>query len=751
VIIYLVDDDTAALALMESVVRRTGEGLEPVCFSDAAEALRACAHKMPDAVSVDYLMPGMNGLEFLRGFRALPDAETVPVVMITGAVERAVRRAALDLGVSDFLTKPIDIYETRARLRTIVALRRAFLIQRRAAQDLQEREHGLKLGLLIADAANGGDNINGVFRLALAELCRFTGWPRAAAAFVEDGVLQPVTVCYDAEPGAAPVAGTRPAALPPELAARAVASGEIAGTEDADQPPGCACPVLIGRDVVAVLGFVTNSPLSLEPTRRDLLAQVAMQLGRTVERARTRERLVFSALHDHLTKLPNRLLFTDRLDRAIAAHARDPTAGFAVLFIDLDRFKVVNDSLGHLAGDELLVQVAARLSACLRQDDALATQLADDAGAEPAALARLGGDEFTILLRGADQPEDALRVCDRIQQALRQPFQVAGQLVYTAASIGIALSTTGYKSSAAMLRNADLAMYRAKSLGKGRSEVFDRAMHDAAMLRLTLEAELRDALQGGDFVLHYQPIVALGSREVTGVEALVRWRKRSGELASPEGFLQVAEETGMVILLGEWVMREACHMLCDWDAVLPRRLTLSINVSPRQFAQAGFVAVVARVIAETGVDPARVRLEITENATMGDGDKAVQVLTELRALGLQLSIDDFGVGYSSLSYLHRFPINVLKIDRSFVKNMLGQKESLDVIVSIVGLARSLSLEIVAEGAEDQAQVEALQRLGCDYVQGYAFYRPMESAAITALLAAPAAAVTFSDQEAVIAA
>ncbi len=761
-IIYIIDDNETNLDLFETVVLKTDGTLEPVCFTDPVEALHACGQRMPDAVVVDYMMPGLNGHEFVSRFRALPGAEAVPVVMITAEIERQVRRTALDLGVSDFLTKPIDPYETRARLRTIVALRRSYLALQdrgrwlaeevsKATQTILERERGLKLGWVIADAANRAGSISDIFHFALAEIGGFAGWEVGTVFFVDGQSFRPGPLWHsktveiaetfrfiaDIVPSMASLAGQvaagRGARWADDLTG-APGCPQQAAAAECGLKASCAFPVLLGAEVAAVLQFFTTGTLGLDESRLGLLAQVAMQLGRVIERARAEQLLVFNASHDSLTNLPNRLHFTDRLEQAIAAYRRDPSMGFAVLFIDLDRFKIVNDSLGHLAGDDLLVQVAARMRLCTRRSDALVYGEAEHLG-EGGLLARLGGDEFTVLLEQIEDPSDALRVANRLQEELQRPFSVAGQEVYTGGSIGITLSSTEYETSAAVLRDADLAMYRAKALGKGRSEIFDQAMHEAAMARLTLEADLRRALRNREFILNYQPIVDLATRGIVGFEALVRWQVPSGEMVPPAGFIQVAEETGLIVFLGAWVLREACRQLREWDAKFASQklLTMSVNVSPREFNEQGFIDQVARILRETGVDPTRVRLEITENATMGDAEHAVEVLSRLRALGVQLSVDDFGIGYSSLSYLHRFPLNVLKVDRSFVTDILDRPESRDVISSIVGLARSMGLAVVAEGAEHEGQIEVLKGLGCDFGQGFVFDRPLDATAAITLL------------------
>ena len=761
-IIYIVDDNETNLDLFETVVRKAGPALEPVCFTDPVDALRACEQGMPDVVAVDYMMPGLDGHEFVRRFRALPGADSVPVIMITAEIERQVRRTALDLGVSDFLTKPIDPYETRARLRTIVALRRSYLeVQDRgrslaeevtkATQTILERERGLRLGLVIADASNRTGSVSDIFHFALGEVCGFAGWEVGTVFFADSGSLRPGPLWHSTPASTAEalrrvtevisssdflagqVLASREARWADNLGRHSVCPQQAAASE-CGLRASCAFPVLVGTEIAAVLQFFTAGDLELDESRLGMLAQVGMQLGRVIERARVEQLLVFNASHDPLTKLPNRMLFTERLQHAVMAYRRDPSIGFAVLFIDLDRFKIINDSLGHLAGDDLLVQVAARMRSCVRRSDAFTQGEAAGAGGD-GVLARLGGDEFTVLLDRIEDPSDALRVANRIQDALQRPFTVAGQEVYSGASIGITLSSMAYETSGAVLRDADLAMYRAKSLGKGRSEIFDQAMHEAAMVRLSLESDLRRALRNQEFVLHYQPIVDLATRQVAGFEALVRWRAPCGQMIPPASFIQVAEETGLIVFLGAWVLREACCQLREWDAEFARGkpVTMSVNVSPREFSERGFVEQVERILRETGVDSTRVRLEITESATMGDAEHAVRILSQLRALGVQLSVDDFGIGYSSLSYLHRFPLNVLKVDKSFVTNILDKPESRDVINSIVGLARSMGLSVVAEGAEHEDQVEVLRRLGCDFGQGFVFDHPLDAAAAMTLL------------------
>ncbi len=393
------------------------------------------------------------------------------------------------------------------------------------------------------------------------------------------------------------------------------------------------CPVFIGPEVAAVLEFFAEETLPPNEALLKIMAHVGTQLGRVVERRRAEEQLIHGALHDPLTHLPNRAFFLERLQFATRRAQRQPDYRFAVLFLDLDRFKVVNDSLGHLAGDEFLVEIARRLTACVRRTDVVVRH--EDQNTLPAScandddtIARLGGDEFTILLDDIRDASDPLRVAKRIQQALNEPFTLSGQQVVTTVSMGVALSTTGYTEAQDILRDADLAMYRAKALGKARCEVFDQAMHDSAVARLQLEGDLRHALEHEEFRLYYQPIVSLDTREIQGFEALVRWPHPQRGMLTPAHFLAVAEETGMILFLGKWVMREACRQMRRWqeEYATAASLTVSINVSARELAQADFVQETAHILQETGVRPSAIRLELTEGAAMDDAEHTRRVL-----------------------------------------------------------------------------------------------------------------------------
>ena len=455
------------------------------------------------------------------------------------------------------------------------------------------------------------------------------------------------------------------------------------------------------------------------------------------ERKRAEEALAHNALHDALTNLPNRALFLDRVRHVLALSQRHISYKFAVLFIDLDEFKVFNDSLGHAAGDSLLIQIARRLTASIRGIDTFSRSVLTQ-GTSPvaseASLARLGGDEFTILLEGIRDCGDAVRVAERIQERLAIPFVVEGQEVVTTASIGIAFCALSYTNSEDLVRDAEIAMYRAKREGKARCQVFDNAMHTFAVKRLRLETDLRRALELGEFRVHYQPIVSLKSGKVVGFEALSRWQRPEG-LLLPAHFIQIAEETGIILPMNRLLLREACLQLRAWHSQFPcdPPLTMSVNITPKEFAQPDLAAQIGTILVEVGIDPSSIDVEITETIAMADPQRSSLVLSELKTLGVHLSIDDFGTGYSSLSRLQGYPVDTLKIDRTFISKIDTDSDTSEIVRIIIMLAHNLGLKVVAEGAETAAQLSLLKHLKCDLVQGYFFARPGDHAAAQALL------------------
>jgi diguanylate cyclase (GGDEF)-like protein len=427
------------------------------------------------------------------------------------------------------------------------------------------------------------------------------------------------------------------------------------------------------------------------------------------------------ALHDPLTGLPNRGLFLDRLSHAVERAKRHKDFRFAVLSLDVDRFKLVNDSLGHQTGDELLVAIADRLRACVRGED---------------MVARLAGDEFAILLESLSHDSDGGRVAERIQRSLTTPVLLHGYEVVTSASIGVTLSSSGPESPAALLQSADIAMSRAKAAGRARYEMFDREMQARALGRLQAETDLRRALDRQELTVYYQPLVDLASGRITELEALVRWRHPQRGIVLPLDFIPLAEETGLILQIGRWVLAEACRQARAWQARFPRQepLAVSVNLSVKELAQPGFVSQVAETVAHSGLDPRCLKLEITENLLIENSELTRTMLLELQRLGVRIYLDDFGTGYSSLSYLYRLPLDAIKIDRTFVTQMDRGEQHLQLVHIVRDLARNIGVSAVAEGVETETQLQVLRSLGCEFAQGYLFSKPVPPEEIERLLA-----------------
>ncbi len=652
------------------------------------------------------------------------------------------------------LTRRLD-RERRARLE-------AEAIAERGLRNLYERQREISLLEGIAVAANEASSVDVAMRLALKEICEYMQWPIGHACHaVPDPAHTTVELIST---------GTwhlqNPARFAPfceisdsthfasgvGLPGRIQASGKPAWimdvTQDSNFPrapqakqvglkAAFGFPVLIGTEVVAVLEFFAEESLSPDEGLLRVMAHIGTQLGRVIERKRSEDRLIHGAFHDPLTNLPNRALFLERLEFVMTRAKRHKNYKFAVLFLDLDRFKVVNDSLGHMAGDQLIIETARRLTASLRRTDMIA-RVADDSPLRPPAndiIARLGGDEFTVLLDDIGDVSDAIRVAERIQREIGTPCILAGQEIVTTASIGIAFSETGYAVVHDILRDADTAMYRAKALGKARCEVFDQAMHATAVARLQLEAELRRALERQEFRIHYQPIVSLRNGKITGFEALVRWQHPERGLILPSTFIPLAEETGLILFIGKWVLREACRQIRTWREQFPDAfpLTMSVNLSAKEFAQPDLIDHIAHILQETGATANCIRLELTESVAMDNAERTGRLLIDLKRLGVRLSIDDFGTGYSSLSYLRRFPIDTLKIDRSFVQHMDDHAENREIVRTIMMLANNLGMEVIAEGAETSGEVGHLKDLHCEFAQGFFFFKPVDSATAQTIL------------------
>ncbi|HQU85461.1 MAG TPA: EAL domain-containing protein [Pyrinomonadaceae bacterium] len=441
--------------------------------------------------------------------------------------------------------------------------------------------------------------------------------------------------------------------------------------------------------------------------------RIAGSLTDVNERKRAEEKLEHDAVHDALTGLPNRKCLMTRLARSLDRKKHGQNYNFATLFIDLDRFKTINDSMGHQAGDELLLSITEKLQKVVRPSD---------------MVARLGGDEFVVLLETVSNQQLVEQIADRIQAELQQPITINGQEIYSSASIGIVLGTNDYDTPDDLVRDADMAMYRAKTKGKARYEIFDPQVHAGAVSQLQLEIDLRRAIERREFVLHYQPIISLDSETMIGFESLIRWQHPERGMVPPNDFIPVAEETGLILYIGQWVLYESCRQMREWQDKfdLKTPLIVSVNLSARQLEQKDLIMQIEHILYETRFDPRNLKLEITESVIMNNAEQAAETVNQLREMGIRVSIDDFGTGYSSLSYLHHFPIDTLKVDRSFINRIGAEKENGEIVQTIINLAYNLGMEVVAEGVETAEQLDFLREIQCGYCQGFFYSRPVNS-------------------------
>jgi diguanylate cyclase (GGDEF)-like protein/PAS domain S-box-containing protein len=677
--VLLVEDNPLEAELVRELLGRSRrESFEVEHVDRLSAAIVRLDQGGIDTVLLDFSLPDSQGLATYRGIHAA--APRVPVVILTNLDDEDVAGSAVREGAQDYLIK--------RELDTAVLVRAIrYAVERTHAEEaLLESEQRYAL------AVQGANDGLWDWNIATGETFFSPRWA-AILGLRADGVGATVEEWFSR-------------VHPDDVSElkEALAAHFDGKEEQFEHEHRLRCADLEYRWVlargVAVRG-ADGAP-----------ARMAGSLTDITVRKRAEERLLHDAFHDALTGLPNRTLFLDRLGLALEQSRRHKGIAFAVLFLDLDRFKNLNDSLGHSAGDSLLVEFATRLKACVRPGD---------------TVARLGGDEFGVLLSDVAAPEDATRVAERILELLEQPFEIGPHEVVITASIGIALGSAEYDRPEDILRDTDTAMYRAKSAGRACFQVFDQAMHSSVAALLKLEMDLRRAVERSSFVMHYQPIIALDVGRIVGFEGLVRWVDPERGVVPPLRFISVAEETGLIVPIGWWALREACSQVRQWQERWPSDppLYASVNVSGKIFGQPDIVERVWRVLEETGLPATSLRLEITEGILMDHGEAALKVLAELRALGVQFSIDDFGTGFSSLSYLQRFSYDTLKIDRSFIAGMQEKPDVNAIVQTIVGLGNRLGMSVVAEGVETVGQFERLKAMNCPAAQGFWFSEPLE--------------------------
>jgi len=684
--VLVVDDNENNREILARRLTKCGYAVS--VMDSAAGILERIKQDAIDLVLLDIEMPNVTGLDALAAIREHYTAVRLPVIMVTARSQSEDVVKALELGANDYVTKPVDFPVTLARVRTHVS-------HLRSEQALRASEERYALA---ARGANDG----------------LWDWNLRDSTIYFSARWKSMLGFHEGEIGADP----------DEWFGRVHEA-------DREKVKRCVADHLAGESPHFE---VESRMLHKDGVFRWMLTRGLMisdESGTPVRMAGSQTDITEGKVADPMTGLPNRLLFLDRLSRVIARVRRHPESMFAVLFLDLDGFKLVNDSLGHAVGDKLLVQVAKRLEGSLRQSDTVARL------DEGFTIARLGGDEFAIVLNDVKDPVDANVVAKRLINEFSRPFLIDDKELFSSLSIGIALSSLGYQDSEDYLRDADTAMYRAKAHGKGRYEVFDTDMRNLITRRLEVENDLRRALERDEFRNYYQPIISLESGTIVSFEALLRWEHPTRGLLEPLEFIPIAEESGMIRELGWWALAEACRQIALWRMLHPTLTTLAmcVNLSVKQFMDPSFGTKLEALLRQVQLPEGTLKLELTESSLMGDSAAAVTLLSQVKALGVRLAIDDFGTGYSSLSYLHRFPLDTLKIDRSFTDAIRTDPKNESMIArTIMPLAQHLGLDVVAEGVETIEQATMLKQLHCKYAQGFLFSRPVKAEDVLTLLA-----------------
>ena len=679
-------DDQATNRSIFSKLAATIDGVAVRAFGNPQEALDWVPENTPDLVITDYNMPEMNGSEFVRRFRAMPNGADVPVIVITIYEERTFRMRALEAGATDFLHSPVDQHEFVTRARNLLRLREQQLqLERRLEHSERSREEALR------DSSE-----------RLAQVIDTV--PAMISAADRDGRF----IFVNASHGL--MAGNESG----DAAARNRALDRKVFETNAPLPS--YEEEIVDRTGTRRVFLTTKSPL------RDRANGVAAVLTTSVditERKQAESHLYYMAHHDPLTDLPNRTLLRSRLNRSIA-RARRGDSSFALHLIDLDGFKAINDVLGHSAGDRFLKLVAERLRAIVGERD---------------TVARLGGDEFAILQNRVSCAQEAADLAVQVNQILAEPQLLGGERLQCGASIGITLHPNDGGDPDQLLKNADLAMYRSKADGGDLYRFYASDMDTRARAAVALDNALREAVERRQFTLYYEPQIDARTGSIVGAEALLRWRRPGHGILAPAEFLARTEENGLILPIQEWVLREACREAKSWQRLAHPPPRICVNLSPIQFRRQSVPLLVAQVLAQTGLEPGRLDLELTENIVMQDAESVADDLRQLRSLGVKISIDDFGTGYASLNYVKQFPVDRLKIDQCFIRDLARDPNDAVIVRAIMSLAQSLELEVIAEGVETREQMQLLRFEGCREMQGYFFARPMPPEQFVALLAA----------------
>ncbi len=734
--ILIVDDEAINIKLLRAHLQKRGY---VVVEADNGHDALELARQKPDLILLDIMMPEMDGLETCRRLKSDEATRNIPVIFLSALSDTDVKTRGFDAGGVDYISKPFDARELLARVRTHLTIKTQERQIRRYADNLEvmvdertrqlsEAEAELKRDFDIQSVLNAllGFSLDEISlpEITQRSLERLLSVPWLS--FQDKGVIY----LLDAANGEVSVSA-RHNVGDDDLSSLGLSQAQSDALKNIDQTCLFQChderlvtsddsvrsrhvcmPIRHGDTVLGGISLFLREERQPDAKERGFVGAVANTLARVVLYKQADAQLRHHAFHDLLSGLPNRTFLLDAISGELARASQVPETLFAVMLLDLDRFNMVNESLGHNVGDMLLVALAERLRSSL---------------GPRGLVCRLGGDEFAVLVSGAPDVKAVTALARQALATTKEPFLLDGHVLASTLSIGIALSSIGYHKAEDLIRDADAALHRAKLMGKARFVVFDQDMHLKAKSLLELVTDLRLAMERQEFFLHYQPIISLRNGETVGVEALLRWQHPTRGLVGPVQFIPVCEETGLIIPIGQWVLEEACKKIQELfnDLDINPCLMLSVNLSGKQFAQEDIFEQVRDVLDRTGFEPGCLKLEITESAVMEDAQAAIEVLKRLKSLNIHVSIDDFGTGYSSLAYLHRFPVDMLKIDRSFVSSMSRGGENLEIVRTIVTLAHTLSMTIIAEGVETAEQAKTLRALGCEYAQGFYYSKPVD--------------------------